>query len=260
MNLTPVDFKAVAAKGCYVYCYLREDGTPYYVGVGTTPYRPFQEHSCPNPRYDALIRVMRSGCADWAEAAKWEQFYIARYGRKNNGTGILRNLTDGGEGVKGLVFTEEHRANLSRGISGYWQSHPEQLEQRGQAISQGKLGGVVDAKTKSKIAATLVSNETLQATGLTAEAYAALPMERRVWIRNQLGAHGTVDMRGYTQRELNSAKRLGITIEVWKQLYAILGKTKHMKRTIERAAEYGYDVLVWAQMSREEKISIGKLA
>ena len=43
MNLTPVDFKAVAAKGCIVYCYLRsqddENGkkfSPYYVGVSLT--------------------------------------------------------------------------------------------------------------------------------------------------------------------------------------------------------------------------------
>ena len=29
MNLQPVDFKAVAAEGAYVYCYLRADVVPF---------------------------------------------------------------------------------------------------------------------------------------------------------------------------------------------------------------------------------------
>ena len=52
MNLQPVDFKAVAAKGAYVYCYLREhDRTPYYVGISENKNgrRPYELHSCWHP-------------------------------------------------------------------------------------------------------------------------------------------------------------------------------------------------------------------
>jgi hypothetical protein len=96
-NLKPVDFKAVAAQGAYVYCYLREDGTPYYVGIAKTARRPFDRHSFHIPAEPQRIRLMRSGLT-WEQACEWEAVYIKRYGRVDNGTGILRNLTDGGEG------------------------------------------------------------------------------------------------------------------------------------------------------------------
>jgi hypothetical protein len=38
---------------------------------------------------------------------------ISWWGRKNNNTGILRNLTDGGEGVSGVVISEESRKKIS---------------------------------------------------------------------------------------------------------------------------------------------------
>ena len=61
---------------------------------------------------------MRSGLTH-EEAQAWEQFYIAHYGRKDTGTGILRNQTDGGEtGGLGRVWTEEMRkkhSELSKG-------------------------------------------------------------------------------------------------------------------------------------------------
>ena len=110
MNLQPVDFKAVAAKGAFVYCYLRASNhSPYYIGVATRDDRPTsKQHSFHIPADRALIRILRSGLSR-SEATRWEIFYIAHYGRVDIGTGILRNLTNGGDGVIGRKFTDAER-------------------------------------------------------------------------------------------------------------------------------------------------------
>jgi hypothetical protein len=100
-QLQPVDFGAIAKRGCFVYCYLRADGSPYYVGIASTAYRPVCKGASETrpPAQRCRVRVMKTGLT-WEMACQWERFYIARYGRKDIATGILRNRTEGGEGVK----------------------------------------------------------------------------------------------------------------------------------------------------------------
>lgn len=43
---------------------------------------------------------------------------ISKYGRKDLGTGTLLNLTNGGEGTSGYVYTESHRQKISDGRKG----------------------------------------------------------------------------------------------------------------------------------------------
>jgi hypothetical protein len=103
----------------YVYLYLRAYDskhaprfTPYYVGKG----RKNRAFSCsrtiPRPQDSSLIVFVREQMTE-AEAFALEKYCIGLYGRIDNGTGILRNLTDGGEGSSGFKHSPETCAQLS---------------------------------------------------------------------------------------------------------------------------------------------------
>lgn len=75
----------------YTYLWLREDGTPYYVGKGKGN-RAWRSGS-PNPD-----RVIIQKFPKEEDAYFSEKFLIRFFGRIDIGTGCLRNLTSGGEG------------------------------------------------------------------------------------------------------------------------------------------------------------------
>lgn len=87
----------------YTYMWLRKDGTPYYVGKGSGN-RAFTKHRNnglrPPPDRNRIIVQERPSKEAAVEA---EKSLIAHYGRKDNGTGILRNMTDGGIGSSGRI-------------------------------------------------------------------------------------------------------------------------------------------------------------
>ncbi len=100
----------------YTYAYLREDRTPYYIGKGTGDrlYKKGKKKGIrpPKDKYGFIdksrIIFLKQNLIE-EEAFKHEKYMIAVLGRKDNGTGILRNLTDGGEGVSGYIPSESVR-------------------------------------------------------------------------------------------------------------------------------------------------------
>jgi hypothetical protein len=92
----------------YTYIYQRRDGTPYYVGKGTGMRYWSEKRNVARP--ESKARVVLQYWSSETEALSMEAFYIRLFGRKNNATGILDNLTDGGAGRSGT--SEERSAGL----------------------------------------------------------------------------------------------------------------------------------------------------
>jgi len=85
----------------YVYSYLREDGTPYYIGKGhkLRAWLKTKKEIQPPKNLEKIV-IVEANLTEIGALAL-ERRLIRWYGRKDNNTGILRNKTDGGEGVSG---------------------------------------------------------------------------------------------------------------------------------------------------------------
>lgn len=106
----------------YVYAYLRYTtatsiGTPYYIGKGTGS-RAFVKHRNAIAPVDRSRIVMLKENLSEQHALELEKFLISWYGRKDLGTGILINVTDGGEGLSNpSIETRKMMADAKRNES-----------------------------------------------------------------------------------------------------------------------------------------------
>jgi hypothetical protein len=156
-----------------VYRHIRLDkNEPFYIGIGAKEERAhtkrgrnrYWKHIVKTTPYEVQILFDDLG---WDEACEKEVEFIKLYGRKDLGTGILCNLTDGGDrppsskGVKrsdefkkrlsnsrkGMVFTEEHKKNLSKSHQGFIPN-----QETRQKLSKAFTGRVLNEDWKKKIA------------------------------------------------------------------------------------------------------------
>jgi hypothetical protein len=141
--------------------WLRDDGTPYYVGKGQGK-RAFISagHNVPRPKSTSLILVQYWESED--KAFEIEKWFISFYGRRDNDTGILRNLTDGGENppkmlgnqhAKGAKHSAE--ANAKKSERGKLRKQTAETREKLSRIKKGKPNGHEGTKlaeeTKRKI-------------------------------------------------------------------------------------------------------------
>lgn len=119
------------SKNYYTYAYLRLDGTPYYIGRGKGRRAFAKNHTVPPPTRDRVL-FLKTGLT-FAESVDHERYMIAVLGRKDLGTGILRNLTDGGEGTSGRVVSEDTKQKTAKKLLG-------RTHQNGHKISRALMG------------------------------------------------------------------------------------------------------------------------
>ena len=144
----------------YTYAYLREDRTPYYVGKGQGR-RAYKKHQkgINLPRDKSRIIFLKKNLIE-QEAFKHEKYMIAVFGRKDLGTGILRNLTDGGDGCSGAIRSEETKIKMGESKKGeknpfYGKKHtPEDIRKISEALQGEKhpqYGKTISEEHKLKL-------------------------------------------------------------------------------------------------------------
>ena len=140
----------------YVYAYLRSDGTPYYIGKGKKD-RAFRKTKCEiNPPTDISRLVFLETNLSEVGALALERRMVRWYGRKDLGTGILRNKTDGGDGLAGAIHSEETRRKMSEANKGngnpfFGKKHSEEFRRK---LSEIKKGKKHSEETRKKISET----------------------------------------------------------------------------------------------------------
>ena len=133
----------------YTYAYLREDRTPYYIGKGkgNRAYRRRKTDIKP-PKDKSRILILKKNLTE-EEAFRHEVYMIAVFGRKDLGTGILHNRTNGGDGVSGLVHSEKTRKKMSE--LGKCRTHSEKTKIK---MSKVQKGRTFSQETKRKMSET----------------------------------------------------------------------------------------------------------
>jgi hypothetical protein len=129
----------------YVYAYLRKsDLTPYYIGKGTRGRAWAKDHNVKVPADKSRIVILENNLTNIGALAI-ERRMIQWYGRKDLGTGILRNLTDGGDGSYNTIPSAKRKAaTIKSNQERVW------LEESKEKLRKTNIGKTYSKETNAK--------------------------------------------------------------------------------------------------------------
>lgn len=138
----------------YVYQHIRLDTNKiFYVGISKSKkynraYLKVKRNSYWTNiinKTEYKVEIIKDNIS-WEEACIIEKELIAKYGRKDNNTGILANMTDGGEGKVNVVYTEQQKEKLKNQFKNL-----ERTDNWKNNIKLAKIGTKHSEETKKKI-------------------------------------------------------------------------------------------------------------
>ncbi len=163
----------------YVYRHIRLDNNEvFYIGIGIKKNR-INSISSRNSFWHNIVNKcgMYSEIIEdnisWEMACEREKFWIKHYGRKNNNTGILVNMTDGGEGTLGNIMSietkdkirqkslgrklsKEHKLKISESHKGKPKPKPKDFSEKMRNIVKGSV-----RTEESKLKQSITTKKTL---------------------------------------------------------------------------------------------------
>lgn len=126
----------------YVYRHIRLDkNEPFYIGIGSdNNYQRAFDKDSRNRHWQSIIKSgyeveILLDDLTWEEACQKEKEFIVLYGRTDLKSGILCNMTDGGEGAVNRIFSKEHRDKIRQSKIGIKRS-----SETIQKMSEGRKG------------------------------------------------------------------------------------------------------------------------
>ena len=136
----------------FLYRHIRLDkNEPFYIGIGTKNNKGISEETIYKRAYEKVnrnktwyavlekteyrVEVFPEEYNNYEVLKEKEREFIKLYGRINLGTGTLTNCTSGGQGVVGMIHSDETKAQMSKVKKGQKRS-PETIEK----TRQGNIG------------------------------------------------------------------------------------------------------------------------
>jgi hypothetical protein len=135
-----------------IYRHLKLCGEVFYIGIGKKE-RAYQKYKSNRnkywwnitQKYNYEVQILKSDLT-WEEAQELEKILISWYGRKDLNQGTLVNMTDGGDGIQGYVYSKETRKKLSLA-----RKNKPISKEHIEAIRNANIGRIPTEETRLKI-------------------------------------------------------------------------------------------------------------
>ena len=154
----------------YVYRHVRLDTNEvFYIGIGSDIDGQYKRANSNNKRSEYWKKIVNKAGykveiilddLTWEEACQKEIEFIKLYGRKDLNEGTLVNMTDGGDGSLGMIYSEESRKKMSDIKKDHLKNKPwlkyskigsKHTDETKKKMSEKRLGKKHSEETKNKI-------------------------------------------------------------------------------------------------------------